>query len=87
VSRLGLVGSVELGLGLVTSLGLGLRVSVSVSGSGVPAIVIFDAIVAAFTTAKASCFRVRVSDHVGELVHCTGNLTVSCPFLSKFFFF
>jgi len=31
VSRLGLVGSVRLGLGLVTSLGLGLRVKVSVS--------------------------------------------------------
>ena len=34
MSRLGLVGSVGLRLGLVTSLGLGLRVSVSVSISG-----------------------------------------------------
>jgi len=58
VSRLGLVG---LGLGIVTSLGLGLRVRVSVSirrggdKPGLPPQVILDAIVATFTTAKASC--------------------------------
>jgi len=47
VSPLGLVGSVGLRLGLVTSSGLWLRVRVSVNISGV--------IVAAFTATKASC--------------------------------
>ena len=57
VSQLGLVGSVGLGLRLVI-----LRVRVSVLAAAVrqawfsAAIIIFDAIVVAFTARKASCF-------------------------------
>ena len=65
MSQLGLVWSIGLRLGLVMFLGLSLRVKVSVSISGgsdkmvlfTTAMVIFDAIVVAFTAAKALCFR------------------------------